>query len=84
MIKKEDNNTIRFTKTHKIIQSREGDVTLLKSTEHEYEPLLVIEKPAPGIMDFEELLGYGEGLADLLKMLPDDIVKQIGEKSDNS
>lgn len=77
MIKKEDNNTIRFTKTHKIVQSPEGDVTLLKSTEHEYEPLLVIEKPAPGMMGFDELLGYGEGIADMLDRLPEDVRKQI-------
>ena len=68
---------IGFTKRHKIIQSHEGDVTLLKPTDHGYEPFLVIEKPTPGTMGFDELLGYGEGLADLLDRLPEDVRKKV-------
>lgn len=64
---------IGFTKRHKIIQSPEGDVTLLQPTEQGYEPILLIEDPTPGMMGFDELLGYGEGIADMLNMLPESI-----------
>lgn len=64
---------IVFTKTHKIIQSSEGDVALLKPTEQGYEPILLIEDHTPGMMGFDELLGYGEGIADMLDMLPESI-----------
>lgn len=36
---------IVFTKTHKIIQSSEGNVALLKQTDHGYEPIFMIEDP---------------------------------------
>ena len=70
---------IGFTKRHKIIQTREGDVTLLKVDQKTggYTPFLVIENPTPGMMGFDELLGYGEGIADLLDKLPEDVRKQI-------
>lgn len=70
---------IGFTKRHKIIQSREGDVTLLKVDQKTggYTPFLVIEKPTPGIMGLDELIGYGEGIADMLDRLPEDVRKQI-------
>lgn len=70
---------IGFTKRHKIIQSREGDVTLLKEDPKTgvYTPFYVIEHPTPGVMGLEELIGYGEGIADLLDRLPEDVRKQI-------
>ena len=70
---------IGFTKRHKIIQSREGDVTLLKVDQKTggYTPFYVIEHPTPGMMGFDELLGYGEGIADLLDRLPEDVRKQM-------
>ena len=68
---------IGFTTRHKIIQSPDGDVTLLKPTEHGYEPIFMIEDPTPGKMGLDELIGYGEGIADMLDRLPEDVRKQI-------
>ena len=68
---------IGFTKRHKIIQSPDGDVTLLKQTDHGYEPIFLIEDPTPGKMGLDELIGYGEGIADMLVRLPEDVRKQI-------
>ena len=68
---------IGFTKRHKIIQSSEGDVALLKPTDNGYEPIFMIEDPTPGKMGLDELIGYGEGIADMLDRLPEDVRKQI-------
>ena len=70
---------IGFTKRHKIIQSREGDVTLLKVDQKTggYTPFYVIEHPTLGVMGLEELIGYGEGIADLLDRLPEDVRKKV-------